>query len=85
MAIRWPTVEEKSTAADWIVEETCPAWRPGFAMVDGTLIPLHAKPGHFGEQFFDRKSNYSLNLQVTWTSSYTKLILADYSTVNYSP
>ena len=64
IAIRWPTAEEKSAAADWIEEQTCTAWRPGFAMVDGTLIPLHAKPGHFGEQFFDRKSNYSLNLQV---------------------
>ncbi len=24
-----------------------------FCMVDGTLIPLASKPGHFGEQFFD--------------------------------
>ncbi len=33
-------------------------------MVDGTLIPLASKPGHFGEQFFDCKSNYSLSLTV---------------------
>ena len=33
-------------------------------MVDGTLIPLFAKPGHYGEQFFDHKSNYSLSLTV---------------------
>ncbi len=39
-------------------------WRPGFCMVDGTLIPLASKPGHFGEQFFDCKSNYSLSLMV---------------------
>ncbi len=34
-------------------------------MVDGTLIPLVSKPGHFGEQFFDHKSNYSLSLTVS--------------------
>jgi hypothetical protein len=33
-------------------------------MVDGTLIPLFEKPGHHGEVYFDRKSNYSLNVQV---------------------
>ena len=34
-------------------------------MVDGMLIPLASKPGHFGKQFFDRKSNYSLSLMVS--------------------
>jgi hypothetical protein len=33
-------------------------------MVDGTLVPLFEKPHHFGEGYFDRKSNYSLNVQV---------------------
>lgn len=39
-------------------------------MVDGTLIPLFEKPGHHGEAYFDRKSNYSLNVQVCRTSLY---------------
>src|SRR5258707_14923642 len=43
---------------------SCHAWRPCFCMVDGTLIPLASKPGLFGEQFFDCKSNYSLSLMV---------------------
>ena len=34
-------------------------------MVDGTLIPLHVRPGFFGNVFFDRKSNYSMNVQVS--------------------
>lgn len=33
-------------------------------MVDGTFIPLFQKPTYFGETFFDRKSNYSLNVQI---------------------
>jgi hypothetical protein len=33
-------------------------------MVDGTLVPLFEKSHHFGEGYFDRKSNYSLNVQV---------------------
>jgi hypothetical protein len=63
-AIRWPTSEEKRAASDWVESVSCSAWRPGFCMVDGTLIPLFSKPGHYGEQFFDRKCNYSLSLTV---------------------
>jgi hypothetical protein len=33
-------------------------------MVDGTLIPLYAQPGYFGNTWYDHKNNYSLNLQV---------------------
>jgi hypothetical protein len=36
-------------------------------MVDGTLIPLFQQPVFFGNVWFDRKSNYSLNLQVIST------------------
>jgi hypothetical protein len=63
-AIRWPNAAEKWEASDWVESVSCHAWRPGFCMVDGTLIPLASKPGHFREQFFDWKSNYSLSLTV---------------------
>lgn len=63
-AIRWPTEEEKEEAKIWVEDASCPAWRDGWVMVDGTLIPLYARPSFFGTSFFDRKSNYSLNLQV---------------------
>jgi hypothetical protein len=65
-AIRWPTSGEKRAASDWVESASCHTWRPGFCMVDGTLIPLFSKPGHYGEQFFDRKSNYSLSLTVSF-------------------
>ena len=29
-----------------------------------TLIPLYSQPGYFGNTWYDRKNNYSLNLQV---------------------
>ncbi len=35
----------------------------GSAMVDGTLVPLFEKPGGHGEGYYDRKGNYSLNVQ----------------------
>ena len=70
-AIQWPTAAEKKEASDWVEQHSCAGWRPGFCMVDGTLIPLEAKPGHFRNQFFDRKSNYSLGAQVTIQSSLT--------------
>ena len=31
---------------------------------DGTTVNLHARPGMFGDGFYDRKSNFSLNCQV---------------------
>ncbi|KAF7290164.1 DDE Tnp4 domain-containing protein [Mycena indigotica] len=66
-AIRWPTNEEKEKAKEWVEEHSCPAWRDGWLMVDGTLVPLFARPGHFGNNWFDRKSNYSLNVQLITT------------------
>jgi hypothetical protein len=44
-------------------------------MVDGTLIPLASKPGHYSEQFFDRKSNYSLSLTVRHIMTYMFVLL----------
>ena len=64
VAICWPSEEEKEEAKEWVESVSCHAWRDGFCMVDGTLVPLFEKPGHHGEAYFDRKSNYSLNIQV---------------------
>ena len=47
----------------------------GYCMVDGTPIILFQKPGYHGEAYFDRKSNYSLNLQVRRTLFYTCRLL----------
>ncbi|KAF9513922.1 hypothetical protein BS47DRAFT_1295668, partial [Hydnum rufescens UP504] len=74
-AIHWPNSMEKKEAADWVESVLCAAWWPGFAMVDGTLIPLHCKPGHHGEQFFDHKCNYSLILTLVTTPN---LCIIDY-------
>jgi hypothetical protein len=68
-AVRWPNSMEKEAAKATVERLSCPAWRDGFCMVDGTLIPLFQKPGHHGEAYFDRKSNYSLNVQVCFLFS----------------
>ena len=63
--IRWASEEEKEEAKRWVEHTSgCTTWRDGYCMVDGTLIPLFAKPAFFGEAYFDRKSNYSLNAQL---------------------
>ncbi|KAI5830536.1 hypothetical protein K523DRAFT_302420 [Schizophyllum commune Tattone D] len=66
-ALQWPDDAEKEKAKDWVERTSCPAWRDGWLMVDGTLIPLFRRPGHFGNTFYDRKSNYSLNVQLVST------------------
>jgi len=60
----WPNPEEIERAKSWVESNSCPAWRDGWCMVDGTLVPLFQRPHHFGNTFFDRKSNYSMNVQV---------------------
>lgn len=64
--ICWPTAEEKVEAKGWVEGASCDGWRGGFCMIDGTTIPLEYKPGLNGEAYFDRKSTYSLNLQVSF-------------------
>jgi hypothetical protein len=67
-AVRMPTEAEKEEAKAWVEEHSCKAWRDGWCLVDGTLIPLFDRPFWFGESYFDRKCNYSLNIQVRWSS-----------------
>ena len=63
--VRWPSAREREEAKEWVEAATCVAWRNGWVFVDGTLVPLAEKPGYHGEAYFDRKSNYSLNVQVS--------------------
>lgn len=63
-AVSLPTEEEKELAKQWIEDHSCKEWRGGWCMVDGTLIPLYDRPFWYGESYFDRKCNYSLNFQV---------------------
>ena len=64
VVMRWPTDEEIEEAKSWVEENSCFAWREGWLMVDGTLVPMFQRPHHFGNAYFDRKSNYSENVQV---------------------
>jgi len=66
-AIRWPSEEEKEESKEWVEGVSCFAWRDGYCMADGTPVVLFQKPGYHGEAYFDRKCNYSLNLQVRST------------------
>ncbi|KDQ21342.1 hypothetical protein BOTBODRAFT_123031, partial [Botryobasidium botryosum FD-172 SS1] len=62
--VRLPTEEEKEEAMEWVERRSCEAWRGGWCMVDGTLIPLDERPYWYGESYYDRKCNYSLNFQI---------------------
>jgi hypothetical protein len=62
--VRMPTASEKEKAKAWVQSHSCKGWRNGWCMVDGTLVALFDRPFWFGESYFDRKCNYSLNIQV---------------------
>ena len=71
--IHWPSAAEKEEAKRWVEQRSCPAWRDGWLMVDGTLVPLYCRPGYFGNAWYDRKSNYSLNVQVSYLLIFSNL------------
>ena len=64
-AVRWPNEEEKENAKVWVEGASGPEWHDGWLMVDGTLVPLSRRPGFYGNTWYDRKSNYSMNVQVS--------------------
>ncbi|KDQ60037.1 hypothetical protein JAAARDRAFT_191464 [Jaapia argillacea MUCL 33604] len=63
-AVHYPTPEEKEVAKAWVEKHSCKAWHDGWCLVDGTLVPLYDRPYWYGESYFDRKCNYSLNIQI---------------------
>ncbi|KAJ7154918.1 hypothetical protein C8R43DRAFT_884922 [Mycena crocata] len=62
--VRMPNAAEKENTKAWVQAHSCKGWRDGWCMVDGTLVVLFDRPFWFGESYFDRKCNYSLNIQV---------------------
>jgi hypothetical protein len=62
--LHWPDGEEKKAVKEWVEANSCPAWRDGWLMVYGTLVPLFSHPRFYGNTWYDRKSNYSMNVQV---------------------
>lgn len=66
-AVRWPTEDEKEDAKAYIEKHSCHAWRDGWCFVDGTLIPLADAPSWYSRSYYDRKNQYSLNFQASFS------------------
>ncbi|KAF8574421.1 hypothetical protein K439DRAFT_1649780 [Ramaria rubella] len=56
VVMRWPNERQKEEASNWVESRSC-------LMVDGTMVPLFACPGFYGNSWYDCKRNYSLNVQ----------------------
>jgi hypothetical protein len=63
-AIRPPSAEEKELSKQYTEATTLPEWRGRCLAIDGSTIPLFQKPGLYGDAWFDKTSNYSINVQV---------------------
>ncbi|KAF8218045.1 hypothetical protein K438DRAFT_1555838 [Mycena galopus ATCC 62051] len=63
-AVQMPMAVEKEKAKEWVKQHSCKGWRHDWCFVDGTLVPLDEHLTWYGESYFDRKCNYSLNIQV---------------------
>ncbi|KIK16358.1 hypothetical protein PISMIDRAFT_113573, partial [Pisolithus microcarpus 441] len=57
--------EEMRHARAFTESRTCRAWKNGVFAADSSAINLYARPGMFGDGFYDRKARFSLNCQVS--------------------
>ena len=65
--IRWSLEgsETREAAKQWVEDIGASSeWRDGWCMIDGTTISLFEKSHYYGDAFFDRKSRYSINVQI---------------------
>jgi len=72
-----PPEEEKERAKEYVEAATCPEWRNGFLLADGTKFVLFQKPGLHGEAWYDKNKNYSIDCQII--SLPQSLLIVDYS------
>ena len=82
VGIHLPTADEKEDAKAWVEGETCPEWRDGFLLVDGTKFPVFQRPGLHGDAWFDKNKDYSLDCQVC--STFTHRIFFTYQHDSWS-
>ena len=67
--VMMPPEEEKERAKEYVERATCPEWRNGFLLANGTKFVLFQKPGLHGEAWFDKNKDYSIDCQVRERSS----------------
>ncbi len=60
--IPWSVDQERKKAKEWAETKACYTWQGGWCMVDDMFIPLYSKAQYYGDLWFDRKSNYSINV-----------------------
>lgn len=51
-------------------QAVCNAWAGGYMSADGSTLSLFTKPGYYGESYFDKSSAYSMNVQVSFNSTF---------------
>ncbi|KAL1671979.1 hypothetical protein EV122DRAFT_225588, partial [Schizophyllum commune] len=76
-AVHLPTADDKEAAKEYIEKETCPEWRNGYLLADGTKIPVFCKPGLHGEAWYDKNKDYSLDAQIIGLPH--NLLIVDYT------
>lgn len=60
----WASEEERVAAKQWVLDKSgVDKWSQGWAVLDGTKIPLAFKPGINSQEWFDFKSKYSASAQ----------------------
>ncbi|KAL0569843.1 hypothetical protein V5O48_012120 [Marasmius crinis-equi] len=66
-AVNWSSYakdEEKQEAKEWVRQQLCMEFEGGWCMVDGMLVTLDQRLYWYGLSYWDRKNNYSLNIQI---------------------
>ncbi|KAF8224730.1 hypothetical protein L208DRAFT_1011181, partial [Tricholoma matsutake] len=62
-AFSLPTEEDSAQSSEYVISVMCPQWGGRKLLGDGTSIPLFQQLGLHGDVWYDRKSNYLVNVQ----------------------
>jgi len=63
-AVMMPPEEEKERAKEYVKEVVCLEWQNRFLLTDGAKFMLFQKPGLYGDAWFDKNKNNSIDCQI---------------------
>ena len=66
-----PPEEKKEQAKEYVENMMCSEWQNGFLLAGGTKFILFQKPGLYGEAWFNKNKDYSINCQLCERSSHS--------------
>jgi len=73
--IHLPEADEKEDLKNYMAKQACPEWHGGYLLADGLNILFFQCPGLYGDAWFDKDGEYSIDCQVCVSMLYVRATL----------